>query len=136
MLTKSLKIRILALLCVAVLIVPAFSACKKEEGEATTETFAFDTGDAYLTNLKDNEKKMLKCSVVLSLSHEEDVEHFLEKNYLVRDAIIKELLTLSYDEAMKSPDLTGLATRVQAAVNAALATETVVGVSFTSFTVV
>lgn len=125
-------LKLAAIFTICVFSLTLFAACSKETGDEPPTLYAFDTGDAFTTNIKDS-KKMLKCQVVFQLNDEKAVTEFTEQNYIVRDAVNKVLLGLTEDEVLNNADLDALGAKLTEAANAALNTTHFYSAKFTTF---
>ncbi|MCL2084220.1 MAG: flagellar basal body-associated FliL family protein [Oscillospiraceae bacterium] len=127
--------RLVALMCSAALMAALMAACG---GDVEVKLFAYDPGEAFVTNFAEPDaKKMLKCAVMFEITDQKAVESLVERNYIIRDAVIKELSRLTTEDATVYKDLDALGVRLVEAVNAALGLPDPIfhGAYFSEFTV-
>ncbi|GHU95544.1 hypothetical protein FACS1894208_08540 [Clostridia bacterium] len=135
--------RRIALIALAVLMLPIFSACSKEPAADPTPA-SYSPGDTFTVRLTGPDRKTLRCDIIFELKHapkEEAAgghEATAEAGAMsieeakIRNAIIKVLVTLSQDDVI-DPNLETLQVTVVEACNAALGEEKFASALFTTF---
>jgi len=106
----------------AILIVTLLSlaACNAQEARLP-KLHSYNPGTAFTTNLNvDDIKRVVNCSIVFEVIDEAAVEEMTEYNFVVRDAVLKVLGSLTMNEVTQYRDLDAIALRIVEEVNAAL----------------
>ena len=88
------KKSVVPVLLAVILCAGLLTACGGGEKEEVEEkTFAHDAGE-FVTNVKDS-KKMLSASITMEFTSEKLVEQLVEKEYVVRDVIVRRMRELT-----------------------------------------
>jgi len=101
-------------------------------------THTFVPGGAFSTNFNDEDpRRQVRCTVIFEVIDEAAIAELTESTYIVRDAVLKVLGTLTMDELTINKDLDEIAGRLVEQVNEALGShiDLIVGAYFTEFAI-
>ena len=112
--------RILSLVFALLLIFSLLSACSSKEPRVP-KVYTYSPGPAFSTNINDPEpRRVLKCVVLFEVVDEDAVTELADLNFIIRNACIAELSSLTLEELTTNRNLDDISQRLVDCVNAVI----------------
>jgi flagellar basal body-associated protein FliL len=112
--------RILSLVFALLLIASLLSACNKTDPRVP-KVYTYSPGAAFSTNINDPEpRRVLKCVVLFEVIDEDAVTELTDLNFIIRNACIAELSSLTLEELTINRNIDDVSQRLVDCVNAVI----------------
>ena len=117
LLKKLKKSRVVSLILALLLIASVLSACSGKDARVP-KVYTYSPGTAFSTNINDPEpRRVLKCVVLFEVIDEDAVTELTDLNFIIRNACIAELSSLTMEELTTNRNLPDIAERLVNCVN-------------------